>query len=161
MCLMPHNKAKAQSGLKSFHVVSHGVLSWWLHTEQQCWPEETLGPALCSQLSHSSFYGGTTAWSWRLVKLALPKCNHSCLLQGGEGGETKGWFWTGYFSWEMNSLISVFLYQFLNCYPLLLLTFLPFACGCQNVCNIFRVGVLSKKKRNLALKRTWWQKKRK
>lgn len=39
-------------------------------------------------------------------------------------------------------------------FPLLLLTFLPFTCGCQNACNIFRVGFLSKKKRNLALIRT-------
>lgn len=126
-------------------------------------------PAVCSQLlSHCFLWGGTKAWSWKLVKVALPKDKHRlwrllwrCLLHKGEGGETKERFWTGYFSWEMNSLIGVFLYQLLNCYPLLLLIFLSFACGCHNVWNVFKIGFLSKKKRNMALKRSLWQKKRK
>lgn len=162
MCLMPHNKTKVQSGIKCFGFVSCGILGGCTLNSSR-----TLGhPAVCSQLSHRFLYGGTTAWSWRLVKLALPKDKHRlwrllwrCLLQGGERGEMKERFWIGYFSWEMNSLIGVFLYQFLNCYPLLLLTFLSFACRCHNVCNVFKVGFLSKKKRNMALKRSLWQKK--
>lgn len=156
MCLMPHKKAKAQSGLKSFNFVSHGILGWWLHTEQQCWPEETLAPAVCSQISPSSFCGDGSLLNWHLQNVTTADCFKE-VKEGTLQGDSE----PGYLLWEMYSLIGVFLYQFLNCYPLLLLTFLPFACGCQNVCNVFRAVFLSKKKRNLALKRTRWQKKRK
>lgn len=163
MYLMPHNQTKAQSRIKSFDFVSCGILSW-LHTEQQ-WNHRSSSCLLPTPFSLLPLWRHK---SLELVKVALPKDKHRlwrllwrCLLHEGEGGETKERFWTGYFSWEINSLIGVFLYQLLNCYPLLLLIFLSFACGCHNVWNVFKIRFLSKKKRNMALKRSLWQKKRK
>lgn len=164
-CLMPYNKTKARSGLTSFclflMVMVDGdgwwILSWWLHTEQQCWPEGTLVQLLAGWPGRMGSKGMTESRQG-LVNLALLSvATAACFKEK----ECEGWSWESCFSWKIDSLIVVSLCQFLNCYPLLLLTLYLLPRSCQNTCDIFRVGFLSKKKRNLALKRTQWQKKRK
>lgn len=152
---MPYDKTKAQSGLTSFCFVSHGVLSWWLHTKQQCWSEETLGPTVSwltwvdGQQGHGKEQAGA-------CQPGTSKCRNCCLLQEGE--------------WRMilrklllvkNEQLNCCLCQFLNCYPLLLLTLYLLPRSYQNSCDIFGVGFLTRRKGILALKRTQWQKKRK
>lgn len=79
MCLVLHNKAKAQSGLKSFHFVSCGVLTWWPPTGQQNLREplvQLFAPSVPIALSlRAQQLGAGGFFSWHFQNATTAACS--------------------------------------------------------------------------------------